>query len=77
MRILIMVDHNCSSGPGEDEGQCQASLEVCLAKKGGGGGGGEYHQGKVNEEKEPVNICDDSTYYLCDHTWLSINLHKH
>ena len=60
MRILIMVDHNCSSGPGEDEGQCQASLEVCLAKKGGGGGGGgEYHQGNVNEETEPVNICDD------------------
>ena len=28
--------HDCSSGPGEDEGQCQASLEMCLANKGGG-----------------------------------------
>ena len=47
-----MVDPDCSSGPGEDEGQCQASLEVCLAKegggRGGGGGGGECHGVKVN-----------------------------
>ena len=28
--ITIVADHDCSSGCGEDEGKCQASLEVCL-----------------------------------------------
>ena len=36
--FIMMAYYDCSSGPGEDEGQCQASLEVCLANEGGGGG---------------------------------------
>ena len=45
----FMAYYDCSSGPGEDEGQCQASLEVCLANE-GGVGVEWHHQGTVNSQ---------------------------